>query len=61
MSSYSKELLRKTITTWQPFSSCVLSEEDAREITENIIRLFSLLSEWEKKDGEKSENKKEKE
>jgi len=46
---------------WQPFSSSVLSEEDAREIAENIMGLFSLLSEWEKKDGEKSENNKEKE
>ena len=60
MSSYSKELLRKTITTWQPFSSCVLSEEDATEIAENTTALFSLLSEGEKKDGEKSKNKRRK-
>ena len=61
MCIYSKESLEKTITAWQPFSSSVLSEEDAREIAENIMGLFSLLSEWEKKDGEKSENNKEKE
>jgi len=60
MPSYSKESLEKTITAWQPFSSTVLLHEDAREITENIMELLSLLSEWEKKDGEKSKNKRRK-
>ena len=61
MFRFSQEFLEKTIRVWQPFSSSVLSEEDAREIAENIMGVFSLLSEWEKKDGEKSENNKEKE
>ncbi len=45
MSNYSKEFVEETITARQPFSSSVLSHEDAREITENIIGLFTLLSE----------------
>lgn len=59
MSSHSKELSGKTITTWQPFSSSVLSEEDAREITKNMTGLFSLLLEWERKDDEETKNNKE--
>ncbi len=54
MCDYSKEFLEETTTVWRPFSSSVLSHEDAREITENITGLFSLLSEWE------NENNKEK-
>lgn len=42
MSTYSKKLLEKTITVWQPFSSTILSHEDARGIAENIIELFAL-------------------
>jgi len=60
MSELSKGFLEKTITIWQPFSSSILSDKDAREITENIIGLFSLLSEWKEKDGQKNENNKEK-
>ena len=54
MDKYSYEFLGKTVLLWQPFSSSILSYEDAREITENIIRLFSLLSEWKHKDDEKT-------
>jgi len=60
MPNYSKRLLEKTITAWQPFSLSILLEEDAREITENVIGLFSLLSEWTYKNDEKTKNKKEK-
>ncbi len=49
MSIYSRKLLEKTITVRQPFSSSILSHEDAREITEDIMGLFSPLSEWENK------------
>lgn len=61
MSELSKRFLEKTVSVWQPFSSSVLSYEDAREITKNITGLFSLLSEWEKKDGRESENNEEEE
>ncbi len=47
MCIYSKEFYKKTVTLWQPFSSSILSYEDAREITEDITGLFSFLSEWE--------------
>lgn len=57
MSNYSKEFWEKIMTAWQPFSSSFLSHADAREITENIVGLFSLLSEWENKDGKKTEIK----
>ena len=53
MSIYSKELFRKTIAAWQPLSLSHLSEEDAREITENMVRLFTLLSEWDDKDRQR--------
>ncbi len=59
MSSHSEELLGKTITIWQPFSSSVLSEEDAREVTKNITGLFSLLLEWKRKDDEETKDNKE--
>ena len=49
MSNYSKEFWEKIMTAWQPFSSSVLSEEDAREITKKMTGLFSLSSEWENK------------
>jgi len=61
MSIYSGQLLEKTITVWQPFSSSVLSEKEAKEITESIVGLFSFLLEWENKDEDKNENNKEKE
>jgi len=61
MSIYSKEFYKKTMTVWQPFSSSILSEENAREVIENTTSLFLLLSEWEKKDGEKNENNEEEE
>lgn len=54
MSCHLKELSRKTIMTWELFSYSVLSHEDARKITESIIGIFFLLSEWENKDGEKT-------
>ncbi len=43
MPNYSEEFYNKTIAVWQPFSSSILSYEDAREITENTIGLFSLF------------------
>ncbi len=35
------------ITVWQPRTPRRLSEEDAREITENLSGFFSLLTKWE--------------
>lgn len=42
-SKYSTEFLNKTIKVWQPFSPTLLSLNDAREISENMINLFNFL------------------
>lgn len=47
----SAELIKKTIEVWQPLSETTLTEEDAREIVENMTSLFSLLLELESKYG----------
>ena len=55
MTRYSKELLEKTIRVWQPLGEEKLTEEDAREIVENLTGFFSLLGEWERENVEKEE------
>ena len=49
MADYSKEFLEKTIKVWQPYSETLLTLEDAREIAENVVNLYKLLFELEKK------------
>jgi len=44
--------LKKTIKMWQPYSDQELTEEDAREIIQNLAGFFDLLAEWERKDQE---------
>lgn len=39
--------LKKTLVTWQPLSPRPLSEEDAREIRQNVVGFFALLAEWD--------------
>lgn len=56
MPSYSNELYKKTIAVWQPSTFSIMSHEDAREITQNIIGSFSLLLEWEN-NNEKNKEK----
>jgi hypothetical protein len=51
----SLELLKRTIEVWQPLSKEKLTEEDAREIIENMTGLFSLLLELDQRDGKKEE------
>ena len=46
-----KQILEKTIRVWQPYSDKPLTEDDAREILENMTGLFSFLLELEKKYG----------
>ncbi len=48
---YSKEFLQKTIDVFQPYSEEKLTEEDAREIAENVINLYKCLAELEQKYG----------
>ena len=51
MNNDSKEFLEKTINIWQQYYHFPLTLEDAREIADNMIGLFSLISELEKKNG----------
>ena len=46
-----QELTDHTIAVWQPRLRRRLSNEDAREITENISGFFSILAEWSRQDG----------
>ena len=48
MANYSKELLNQTISTWQPYSKELLTQEDAREIVHNTVGFFTILMKWEK-------------
>ena len=40
-----KDTIQKTIHFWQPYSDVPLTEENAREINENIVSLFDYLAE----------------
>lgn len=58
--SLSPEFIQKTISVWQPYSDTPLTEEDAREITTNMVTLFRYLEELERKYGnEKHDNQNE--
>ncbi len=46
-----QELTEHTIATWQPRLRRRLSNEDAREITENLTGFFAILAEWSLQDG----------
>jgi len=41
------QLTARTRETWQPRVGRNLSDEDAREIAENVTGFFRLLLEWE--------------
>jgi hypothetical protein len=42
--------IEKTIELWQPRSGHLPSEEDAREMTENVVGFFKIILEWDRKD-----------
>jgi hypothetical protein len=42
----SKELTDRTHRVWQPRTRRPLTNEDARQIVENITGFFSILAEW---------------
>ncbi|GAX60917.1 helicase [Candidatus Scalindua japonica] len=48
---YSKEFLEKTVHLWERYYQSPLTLEDAREIADNMIGLFSFISELEQKNG----------
>ena len=48
------QLIARTKATWQPRAARSLSDEDAREIAENVTGFFRLLLEWEASDKERT-------
>ena len=46
-----QELTEQTITVWQPRTPRRLSNEDAREIAENLSGFFAVLAEWSRNEG----------
>lgn len=47
MNEAAPQLIARTKEIWQPRATCRLSDEDAREIAENVTGFFRLLLEWE--------------
>ena len=47
MGKLSDEFLQSTLHVWQPHSSDTLTEEDARQIVENMTGFVTVLAEWE--------------
>ena len=43
MSERDSKLIRATLEAWQPFSETELTEQDAKEICQNVAAYFSLL------------------
>lgn len=44
---FSHDFLLETKKLWQPYYEKELTIEDAREIASNMVKFFSVLSEWE--------------
>jgi hypothetical protein len=49
-------LINRTISLWQSRAQRDLSTEDARQITENIIGFFTILSEWSRSETSRAAN-----
>ena len=43
-----RDFLHQTVKIWQPQADHLLSDEDARQIAENIVGFFRILQEWDK-------------
>lgn len=43
---YSRQLIDETIEVWQPYYDRKLTDEDAREIIENVAGFFGALMGW---------------
>jgi len=50
---YSKNFLSDTVNVWQPDHPEILTEDDAREIADNMVNLINYLAELERKYGQK--------
>ena len=53
MSNFSEDFLKYTIQVWQKYCDFPLTLEDAREISENMTNLLTLLIELDEKYNEK--------
>ena len=49
-----QQLTDRTLAVWQSRTSHRLTNEDAREITENITGFFAILAEWSRKERDGS-------
>jgi hypothetical protein len=49
MEDSKRQLLEQTKQFWQARAQKALSDEDAREIIENMTRFFKILIEWDEK------------
>jgi hypothetical protein len=49
-------ILKKTVEVWQPLTKEKLTEEDAREIIDNITGFFSVLKKWDDEERRKKED-----
>ena len=54
MNQTEPQLIARTKQTWQPRAACSLSDDDAREIAENVTGFFKLLLEWEARENERT-------
>lgn len=54
-SRYSDKLIAETKAVWQPYYAAPLSDEDAREIVENMIEFMRLLSTLKKHRANRAE------
>jgi hypothetical protein len=46
----SEDLIQHTIRVWEPRLGRTLTEEDARQILENIVGFFRVLHDWNRKE-----------
>ena len=44
----SADLIQHTIRVWEPRLGCSLTEEDARQILENVVGFFRVLHRWDR-------------
>jgi hypothetical protein len=56
--STSKDRIQETLKAWGPIyaeKGIKLTDEDARQISENLWEFFSVLARWDKEDKQKKE------
>jgi len=50
MEDSKREFIEETKRFWQARTGKPISDEDAREMIENVTRFFKILIEWDEKD-----------